>query len=92
MDLASMNGLMEGNSKENGRIIKWKVGVYLRGQTIEDMKENILMIKKRDMECSSGQTEESMKENGRMESNTESVFIHLLQARQEKVSGQRVKE
>ena len=49
--------------------------VYLPGQTVECIKENIRMIKNRVMECSLGQTAENTKEIGTMANNMEKDFI-----------------
>jgi hypothetical protein len=49
-----MSGLTAESLKVSGRIIKWKAMVFLPGQMEEDMKENILMIKKKETECFTG--------------------------------------
>jgi hypothetical protein len=46
---------MDANIRENGLIIIWKVLVSIHGQTVDDMKENIRMIRNMDMASIHGQ-------------------------------------
>ena len=54
----------------SGKITKWKAMACSHGLMAEDMRVNILMIKKKDKEFSIGLMAENMKEIGKMESNT----------------------
>ena len=58
----------------------------------EDMKEIILMIKKKDKESFIGQTEESMRVAGETENNMVRVHIPLLAVRRSKVNGKKEKD
>lgn len=49
-----MNGQMEESLKVNGKITKWKAMEFLLGPMVEDMKENILTTRKKEMECFTG--------------------------------------
>lgn len=56
----STNGLMDEGLKETGRTIKWMEEGFLSGQTIEGMKANTEMIKRKDRVISHGQMEDSI--------------------------------
>jgi hypothetical protein len=45
---------MAGTTKDNGRTTRWKAMVSSHGLMEEDMRESILMIKKKEMEFSIG--------------------------------------
>jgi hypothetical protein len=49
--------------------------VFIHGKMVENMNENILMIKNMDMEHILGLMEENMKENGKMGNNMEEENI-----------------
>lgn len=61
---------MAENMMDNGRTIRWKAMACLHGQTAEDMKVNISMIKKKDKVSSIGLMAESTRETGKMGNNT----------------------
>ena len=48
---------------------------YSLGLTVEDMKVNISMIRKKDLVYTHGKTEGSMLVNGKMDNNMAKVFI-----------------
>lgn len=70
-----MFGGMAGNMKETGKTIKWKDKGYLHGLIIEDMKDHMLMIKKKVMVFFIGRMVESTRENGKMVNNMVKEFI-----------------
>jgi len=90
-----------------GFVIKWMEKEYLFGLMIENIKGNIKMIKKKDMEYSNGKlyylillliysigvTVESIKVVGKTENNMEKVnFIILKKLHGEKVYGMMEKD
>jgi len=87
-----MNGLMEENILEIGKIIKWMAKVYLPGQMVENIMVNIRMIKNTVLVFLNGQMEENIKEIGKMVNNMEKVHILALTALKEKVNGMKEKE
>ena len=64
MEMEFISGLMAANTKANGKITKWRALVCSHGLTIEDMKVNISMIRKKVKVHSTGQMAESTKESG----------------------------
>ena len=62
------------------------------GLMADDMKEIILMIRKKDKECFIGQMEENIKVAGKMENNMEKAFINLLAVNKSKESGKKEKD
>jgi hypothetical protein len=80
-------GLMGDNIKECGKITKWTEEEYSFGQTGEDMKASMHMIKNKDTANLIGQMEDAIKEVGKMESRTEKVFIQILLANKGKEFG-----
>ena len=65
---------------------------YLHGQTVEDMKVNILMIRKKVMDNSIGQMAGSTKEVGKMVNSMELELIHQQVAKPNKVNGRMVRD
>jgi len=65
---------------------------YSHGQMEEDMKDSILMIKKKVTETFTGQMGENMREDGKMESSMELACIHLQVEKQSKESGRTEKD
>ena len=82
---------MADSLRETGLTIRWKAEEYLLGQIIEDMRENILMIKKKDLVSFFGLMAESMKENGRMENNTGRENTHQHREKLKRVNGPKEK-
>lgn len=72
-----MYGVMGKNIKGFGKITKWVAKVTLYGQTEEDMKESMLMEKKKDLENLCGQTVDATKGNGRTASRMAEVSLFL---------------
>ena len=72
-------GLMEGNTRENGKQITCMGRESTPGKMEGDMKENIIMIRNKDMEYTHGQMEGSMQDSGRMGSKVEreSIFCRM---------------
>lgn len=66
--------------------------VYSHGQMEEDMKGNILMIKKKGMVTFIGQMVENMKADGKMVNSMELVYIHLQVEKQSKENGKMEKD
>ena len=62
-----INGMMEENMLENGKLIKWMVMVNIHGLMEENIKVNIQMIKKMDMENIHGLMVENILDYGKME-------------------------
>lgn len=87
-----INGLMEENTKENGKTTKWKVAESLPGPITGDMRENISMTKKRVKECSIGQMGGSTRESGKTENNMVPEYIHQQVERPERGNGQTERE
>lgn len=83
---------MVEDSKGSGRITRWKAWESLHGKTVESMKVNIEMIKKKERESSTGLMAENMRVNGLMGSNMVSEFIPKQAVDQDKVSGKMEKE
>lgn len=67
---------MAVSMRVNGKTTRWKVTVYSHGLMVEDMKENILTIRKKGKAHFSGPMVGSTKETGKMENNMELEFIH----------------
>ena len=65
---------------------------YLHGQTVEDMKVNILMIRKKVMDNSIGQMAGSTKEVGKMVNSMELELIHQQVAKPNKANGRMVRD
>jgi hypothetical protein len=78
--------------RDNGRTTKWKGEEFSHGLMEEDMRVNILMIRKRVMVFSSGQTAESTKDSGQMVNNMESEHTLPHQAKLKKENGLKAKE
>ena len=87
-----MNGLMAESTMVNGKITRWKVTECSRGLMEEDMKVNILTIKKKARVHSIGPMAENMRVIGKMENNTVSEYIHQQLVRPKRVNGAKVKE
>ena len=66
---------MEEHLKENGKIIKWMDMEFLDGLMVDNIKEIMLMIKKKDMGFIIIQMEGVTKGNGKQVSNTVRVFL-----------------
>jgi len=49
-----INGPTAGNTRDSGKITKWKDTEFSHGLMGEDMKENTLMIRKKERESFSG--------------------------------------
>lgn len=64
MEMAFIYGKMVENTMDNGRIMTWKVLVYIFGQMEEDTKVSITMIKNVDTEFTIGQMAGNMKDGG----------------------------
>lgn len=71
MDLENTFGRMEGLTKVNGRIIRWKGKEFSLGWMEGDTKANTRMIRKKDLECLRSETVEFMKESGKTANSTE---------------------
>jgi hypothetical protein len=82
-----INGQTNVDMKVNGWIIKWKEQDTLHGQMVEDMKENISMIRKKVMVYSSGLMGGNMMDNGKMGNNMELESIHQPQENQRRENG-----
>ena len=80
-------GRTEGNMMVNGRTTRWTAKVYLPGLMEENMKDNMLTIRKKDKEYSRGQTDASTMVTGRTESNTAREFTTQAKARLKWESG-----
>jgi hypothetical protein len=78
--------------KGTGKITKWKVEEFSHGLIIEDMKENILMIRKKEMEYFIGPMAESTKENGKMENSMDKENTHQLLVKRKEGSGLKERE
>ena len=59
---------------------------------VENMTENILMIKNMVLEPTLGKMDDNTKVNGLMENNTVMVYIVMLMAKNVVVNGKKVKE
>jgi len=92
MEKVFMNGPMEGSSTETGKIIKWTDKENLLGMMEENMLGTIKMIKNMVMDNLSGLMEENIKDIGKMENNTEEVFILEVINRKEKENGMKERE
>lgn len=77
---------------DSGKITKWRDMACSHGLTVEDMRVNILMIKKKVKEFSTGLMAENMKEIGKMGNNTASEYTHQQPVRLKKESGAKEKE
>jgi len=62
--------------KGSGRIIIWKVMVFIFGTMAESMRVNIRMTRNMDLVSISGQMEGDMKDTGTKESSME--LVHML--------------
>ena len=71
----STNGLMGGNSKENGKIIKWKARESSLGRTAENTSEIMWMTKNTVMESLFGLKGRFTKVTGLTENSTAWVCI-----------------
>ena len=89
MDLESILGMMEGNSTENGKGIKWMEEAFSVGVTEGSTKESMWMIRKKAMEFLLGEMEESIKGCGLMENNMVEECTLLLMVFRKKVSGKK---
>jgi hypothetical protein len=65
---------------------------YSHGQMEEDMKGNILMIKKKGMVTFIGQMVENTKADGKMVNSMELVYIHLQVEKQSRENGKMEKD
>lgn len=63
-------------TRENGKIITWKVWVFISGTTVENMKANIKMIKSTASVFIPGLMVDVMKDIGGRVSST--VLVHML--------------
>jgi len=91
MAQVSIDGPMEGFIRESGRIIKWKVKVYLRGAMAGDTWEAIKMIRSMAMVLLSGLTVGSILVNGFWGNSMVREFISK-KAKKDKGFGRWVKE
>lgn len=85
----SMNGLMEGGTKEIGRIITCMEEVSTHGRTAEDMKESITMIESMALALISGKMGASTLGSGRMGSSMERECIDSQTEQKEEGTGKK---
>ena len=79
-------------SKDNGKIIRWKVQEHSHGQMEDNIKENTEMIKKKEMVHFTGQMAENTKVIGQMVNSMVLEYTHQHQGKQRKDNGLKEKE
>lgn len=87
-----INGLMEENTLENGKITRCTEMVSLHGVMEENMKVDMWMTRSLDMVNLSGQMVKNMLEIGLTENNTVLVYIIITKENKKKENGKTEKE
>lgn len=83
---------MVENLMDHGWITRWKEVVCLPGQTAEDTKVIMSMIKRKVKAHSTGQMVENTREVGKMENNTELEHTPLQVEKLSKENGKKAKD
>ena len=86
-DLAFISGKMAEYTKVTGNKIICTDKVFTNGRMVENMKEVIQTIRKKDMEFTPILTGAATEVIGKMENNMEKVYLSVQKESQEKASG-----
>lgn len=92
MELGSIPGMMGEPIMDNGKIIIWRVKVFIPGKTVGNMKVSTRRTKSMERVSTLGQTVENTMVSGKMVDNMVEASTSLKMVRKERVFGKMVKE